>query len=714
MECESSVEQFLDFTDCSRFLWAKYLIKMIWEDCTGEDSTDESVYKTLKKLPKDLNETYERCLAKVNRDSKRKSLADRVLKWICVSLEPFKLTQLQEALAVNPDTGELGESLIHKEEIMTCCASLAFLEDDSDELVLLAHHSVRQFLFPTWAESAYSTAQAELGELCVIYLYRHRPAKQLVSHPESTKFIETLPIPRSFASTIGSAVAPGIFKSFLSTRSSQSVPIQVPNIASRNAATAKQTEFLSYAKRNWILLTPNLPPTSRHWTAFKNLALPKDRSWDIYPWPQHGYQSLDSHVFQLYGWSIINSHYALLSLAIGQQGNVKSDIFNLPLFHHGSEAIMPLPAAATVGDTNIVASLVKIMPKVNEQYSYALHAASSKGRLEVVQLLLKAGTNVNAKSPNSALQAACGPGHDRVVQCLLDAGADLNVGTLEGHLAVAFSPDGQLVASGLSDKTVRLWDAKTGAVRRTLKGHTNRVTAVAFSPDGQLVASASTDKTVRLWDAKTGAAWRTLKGHTSEVRAMAFSPDGQLVASASTDKTVRLWDAKIGAAQRTLEGHTDWVMAVVFSPDGQLVASASVDKTVKLWVAKLGAAQRTLKGHTSEVHSVAFSPDGQLVASASADKTVRLWDAKTGAARYTLEGHTGIVEAVVFSPDGQLVASASVDKTVKLWDVKTGAVKRTLEGHTDWVMAVAFSPNGQLVASASLDRTVRLWVTLRF
>ena len=170
----------------SRFLWALYQIKMLWEDCTGEDSTDEAVYETLKKLPKDLNETYEQCLAKVNPDSKRMSLARRTLKWICVSSEPFQITELQEALAQNPDTGELGQGLVHKEEILTCCASLAFLEKDgSDEFVLLAHHSVRQFVFPLDAESAYRAAQVELGELCVCHLHRHRPVKQLVSHAES-------------------------------------------------------------------------------------------------------------------------------------------------------------------------------------------------------------------------------------------------------------------------------------------------------------------------------------------------------------------------------------------------------------------------------------------------------------------------------------------------------------------------------------------------
>ncbi|KAM6516695.1 hypothetical protein FALCPG4_014868 [Fusarium falciforme] len=301
---------------------------------------------------------------------------------------------------------------------------------------------------------------------------------------------------------------------------------------------------------------------------------------------------------------------------------------------------------------------------------------------------------------------------DRTVK-VWDVATGACVQTLEGHgdwvRSVAFSADGQRLASGSDDRTVKVWDAATGACVQTLEGHGHSVTSVALSADGRRLASGSWDKTVKVWDAATGACVQTLEGHGDLVLSVAFSADGRRLASGSYDRTVKVWDAATGAGVQTLEGHGDLVLSVAFSADGRRLASGSYDKTVKVWDAATGACVQTLEGHGHWVTSVALSADGQRLASGSWDKTVKVWDAATGACVQTLEGHGDWVTSVALSADGRRLASGSWDKTVKVWDAATGACVQTLEGHGDWVRSVAFSADGQRLASGSDDRTVKVW-----
>ena len=81
---------------------------------------------------------------------------------------------------------------------------------------------------------------------------------------------------------------------------------------------------------------------------------------------------------------------------------------------------------------------------------------------------------------------------------------------------------------------------------------TARILSLAWSPDRKILASGSTDRAVKLWDICEGKCLNTLTGHTSQVQSVAFSSDGQLIASSSSDETIRLWDVNTGKCVKIL------------------------------------------------------------------------------------------------------------------------------------------------------------------
>lgn len=272
-------------------------------------------------------------------------------------------------------------------------------------------------------------------------------------------------------------------------------------------------------------------------------------------------------------------------------------------------------------------------------------------------------------------------------------------------LALAFSTDGKTVAGEVEQEGIKLWDPRTGEVKKQLADQEDTASLVEISANGNSAAEVHDNDTIRLWNIASGDKTRIAKTGDA-VSAIALSPDGQTLAIGYPNR-IDLLDTSTRKTIRTLAGFQTEVNCITFAADGQTLAAAE-DTIIHIWGVAGGQLRRTIVSF-GKVTALRFAPGGRTLAGASENGLLSLWDQQTGVQIGQLKKHKAAVNAIAFSPNGELMATGGDDQTVIIWEMASGKPRRTLKGHDLTVTSLAFSPDESLLASGSGNASVVLW-----
>jgi WD40 repeat protein len=250
--------------------------------------------------------------------------------------------------------------------------------------------------------------------------------------------------------------------------------------------------------------------------------------------------------------------------------------------------------------------------------------------------------------PDGKLLAAAGgvPGKSGEIRCW-DMVTGLLISAWTAHsdslYALALHPQGSPLCAAGYDHLVSLWETlryevRQGKVRvwktrkippdpRMLKDHTDAVYGLAFSPDGSRLASVAGDRTLKMWDGKTGKRLFTLSESTAELYAVAFRPDGTQIAAGGADKTLRIWNVQAtgGTLARAAFAHQGAILRVLYAPDGKSIYTSGEDNAVKQWDAATLDERKVYPKQSDWPQALALSPDGKTLAVGCHDGSLRFY-----------------------------------------------------------------------------------------
>lgn len=235
-------------------------------------------------------------------------------------------------------------------------------------------------------------------------------------------------------------------------------------------------------------------------------------------------------------------------------------------------------------------------------------------------------------------------------------------------------------------------------------GHAGPIWCIDRSSD--TLFTGSYDKTIKIWDVKTGYCKNTIRAHNGWVSSLQYDAKYDTLVSSSWDSTIKLWDMRTFTTSWKIEYPVaNYIHCVRLNLiDNEIIAGTEL-KTIDIWDIVKRVKNCSFYGHLGRITNLKYS--NNLILSGNEDKQARLWDKRTGKCEILFSGHTRGITQIEYDPVNSRVFTSSIDKTIKIWDIRKNTEIRTLIGHSATVTSIGFDQTKLI--SGSKDNTIRIW-----